>query len=102
MKTLVRSLPELLDGQGISGFFLKLDEKGSLRVISGINPFASEYSLEPGKVFRTPSMIFTYSDAGKGQASRNLHRWAIKYGVLDGTGSRLTLLNNWEATRFQF
>ena len=83
-------------------FLFEADEKGSLRLISGINPFASEYSLEPGKVFRTPSMIFTYSDKGKGQASRNLHRWAMKYGVLDGTGSRLTLLNNWEATGFNF
>ena len=83
-------------------FLFEVDEKGSLRVISGINPFASEYSLEPGKVFTTPSMIFTWSDKGKGQASRNLHRWATKYGVLDGTGSRMTLLNNWEATGFSF
>jgi len=41
-------------------------------------------------------MIFTYSAKGKArQAQLTL---AIKYGVLDGTGSRLTLLNNWEAT----
>ena len=83
-------------------FLFEVDEKGSLRVISGINPFASEYSLEPGIVFRTPPMIFTCSSSGKGQASRNLHQWATKYGVLDGTGSRLTLLNNWEATGFNF
>jgi alpha-galactosidase len=83
-------------------FLFEVDEKGSLRIISGINPFASEYSLEPGEVFRTPSMIYTYSDKGKGQASRNLHSWAKKYGILDGTGSRLTLLNNWESTGFNF
>jgi len=83
-------------------FLFEVDEKGSLRIISGINPFASEYMLEPGKAFKTPSMIFTYSATGKGQASRNLHHWAIKYGILDGTGSRLTLLNNWEATYFDF
>ncbi len=83
-------------------FLFEVDEKGSLRVISGINPFASEYSLEPGKVFKTPSMIFTFSSNGKGQASRNLHHWATKYGILDGTGTRLTLLNNWEATGFNF
>jgi alpha-galactosidase len=83
-------------------FLFEVDEKGSLRVISGINPFASEYSLEPGRVFKTPSMIYTWSAAGKGQASRNLHLWARKYGVLDGTGSRLTLLNNWESTGFNF
>ncbi|MCJ7449273.1 MAG: alpha-galactosidase [Bacteroidales bacterium] len=83
-------------------FLFEVDEKGSLRVISGINPFASEYTIEPGRVFKTPSMILTYSTSGRGQASRNLHRWAIKYGVLDGTGTRLTLLNNWEATGFNF
>jgi alpha-galactosidase len=83
-------------------FLFEVDEKGSLRVISGINPFASEYSLEPARVFRTPPMIFTYSDKGKGQASRNLQRWAINFGVLDGTGSRMTLLNNWETTGFNF
>jgi len=83
-------------------FLFEVDEKGSLRVISGINPFASEYTLEPGRVFKTPSMIITYSASGRGQVSRNLHRWAIKYGILDGTGTRLTLLNNWEATGFSF
>ncbi len=83
-------------------FLFEIDEKGSLRVISGINPFASEYTLDPGRIFTTPSMIFTYSTTGKGIASRNLHRWAQNYGVLDGTGSRLTLLNNWEATGFNF
>jgi len=83
-------------------FLFEIDEKNSLRVISGINPFASEYSLQPGQVFRTPSMIFTLTDRGTGQASRNLHRWAISHGILDGTGSRYTLLNNWEATGFSF
>ena len=83
-------------------FLFEIDEKNSLRVISGINPFASEYSLQPGRVFRTPSMIYTFTGKGTGQASRNLHRWAINHGVLDGTGSRYTLLNNWEATGFNF
>ena len=83
-------------------FLFEVDEKGSLRVISGINPFASEYSLQPGVSFITPSLIFTYSSCGTGQASRNLHRWALNYGILDGRGTRYTLLNNWEATYFDF
>lgn len=83
-------------------FLFEIDEKNSLRVISGINPFASEYSLQPGQVFKTPSMIYTFTGKGMGQASRNLHRWAINHGVLDGTGTRFTLLNNWEATGFNF
>jgi alpha-galactosidase len=97
---------ELIAGTlGWSGnfqFVFEVDEKGSLRVISGINPFASEYSMQPGKPFKTPSFIFTYSNHGKGQASRNLHHWATNYGILDGTKTRLTLLNNWEATGFNF
>jgi len=97
---------ELIAGTlGWSGnfqFVFEVDEKGSLRIISGINPFASEYTLQPGKTFKTPSFIFTYSNHGKGQASRNLHRWAANYGIMDGNKPRLTLLNNWETTYFNF
>jgi alpha-galactosidase len=97
---------ELIAGTlGWSGnfqFVFEVDEKNSLRVISGINPFASEYTILPGKPFKTPSFIFTYSNRGKGLASRNLHHWAANYGVLDGTKTRLTILNNWEATGFNF
>ncbi|MEI6048186.1 MAG: alpha-galactosidase [Bacteroidota bacterium] len=97
---------ELIAGTlGWSGNFrllFEIDEKSSLRVISGINPFASEYSLEPGRTFKTPSFIFTYSSKGKGLASRNLHHWARNYGIIDGNKSRFTLLNNWETTFFNF
>lgn len=80
----------------------EIDNEGSLRMISGINPFASEYRLEPNENFVTPEFIFTFSKEGKGLASRNLHNWARNYGVMNGNGSRLTLLNNWEATYFSF
>jgi alpha-galactosidase len=83
-------------------FLFEVDEKNSLRVIAGINPFASEYALDPGKSFITPSFIFTYSEQGKGLASRNLHHWAVNYGIMDGNKSRYTLLNNWETTYFNF
>ncbi|MDL2208650.1 alpha-galactosidase, partial [Parabacteroides sp. OttesenSCG-928-O15] len=69
---------------------------------SGINPYGSEYTLPPGEVFQTPEFVFTYSSEGKGQASRNFHRWALKYQLKDGDKSRMTLLNNWEATYFDF
>lgn len=83
-------------------FTFEMDNVNSLRVISGINPFASEYKLPAGQVFATPAFIFTYSDKGRGAASRDLHRWAIKYGIMDGDKPRYTLLNNWEATGFKF
>lgn len=83
-------------------FTFEVDNKNELRVISGINPYASEYSLPAGEVFRTPEFIFTYSMNGKGQASRNFHDWARKYQLKDGEQTRMTLLNNWEATYFDF
>ena len=83
-------------------FSFELDNKNSLRISSGINPYASEYTLQPGKTFTTPSFIYTFSNKGKGLASRNLHAWARKYGIKDGEEPRLTLLNNWETTFFNF
>jgi alpha-galactosidase len=83
-------------------FDFEKDAYGNLRVISGINPFASTYTLQPGLSFVTPSFIYTYSNKGKGQASRDLHDWARKYRLMNGTGERFTLLNNWEATYFDF
>ena len=80
----------------------EIDNSNSLRMISGMNPFGSEYSLSSNENFVTPEFIFTFSNRGKGQASRDFHQWARKYGVLDGNGNRLSLLNNWEATYFDF
>jgi alpha-galactosidase len=83
-------------------YTFEVDQRNGLRVRSGINPFASEYHLQPGEVFKTPEFIFTYSLQGKGQASRNLHRWARNYDILEGKGKRMVLLNNWEATHTSF
>jgi alpha-galactosidase len=81
---------------------LEVDPLNNLRLIAGINPYASAYTLGKGQEFNTPLFVYTYSDKGKGEASRQMHRWARKYRVMQGNGSRLTLLNNWEATFFDF
>lgn len=81
---------------------LELDYQNNLRIISGINNYASPYNLKPGEEFVTPSFIHLLSSKGKGFASRQLHDWARNYRLLDGKGDRLTLLNNWEATYFDF
>ncbi|WP_234734413.1 alpha-galactosidase [Tellurirhabdus bombi] len=80
----------------------EVDPLRNLRLISGINPYASEYTLAPNKEFVTPAFLFTYSASGTGTASRNMHRWARKHRIPQGEGNRLTLLNNWEATFFDF
>jgi len=81
---------------------LELDALDNLRVIAGINNYASAYELKAAEEFATPALLYTFSATGKGNASRQLQRWARKYRILDGQGSRLTLLNNWEATKFNF
>lgn len=83
-------------------FTFEVDQLGKLRVISGINPYFSEYTVKGGESFKTPEFIFTLSNNGKGQASRNLHDWARNYQVHKGNDDRMTLLNNWEATYFDF
>ena len=80
----------------------EIDPYGNLKLIAGINPFASEYSLKAGEKFETPAFVYAYSAKGAGDASRNMHNWARKYKLFDGEGNRLTLLNNWEATYFDF
>ena len=83
-------------------FTFEVDNVHNLRVISGINPYASRYELKPGETFTTPEFIFTRSDEGTGKASRNFHAWARNYQLKDGKGDRMTLLNNWENTGFKF
>ncbi len=81
---------------------LELDNQDNLRIIAGINNYASPYTLKSGEVFTTPAFLSVLSTRGKGEASRKLQSWARNYKLLDGKGSRLTLLNNWEATYFDF
>lgn len=73
-----------------------------LRITAGINNFASTYTLKPGEELVTPRFVYTYTNQGKGQASRNIQRWARNYQILEGNGERSTLLNNWETTYFDF
>ena len=84
-------------------FQCAFDDFGSgIRALCGVNPFASAYHLEPGQTFTTPKMIWVWSANGLGDMSRKFHRWARDYGLRDGHKTRTVLLNNWEATGFNF
>ena len=74
----------------------------NLHLVAGINPYQSAYRLRPITPFAAPRFIYTISYEGKGRGSRNLQRWLCDHALLDGHGDRLTLLNNWEATYFDF
>lgn len=81
---------------------LEMDPQNNLRIIAGMNNYASDYFLPADKDFETPKFLYLLSHEGKGEASRKLHAWARNYKIPDGNGNRLTLLNNWEATYFDF
>lgn len=81
---------------------LELDPSNNLRLIAGINNYSADYTLKAGVEFATPKFVYTLTNKGKGEASRNLQNWARKYKIVDGNGPRLTLLNNWESTYFDF
>jgi alpha-galactosidase len=78
------------------------DNAENVRAVCGVNPFASEYHLNPGETFTTPKMIWVWSANGLGEMSRKLHAWARDFGMRDGHKTRAVLLNNWEATGFDF
>ena len=83
-------------------FTFEVDHDNQLRVLAGINPDASTYTLDRGKTFKTPEFIFTLSIQGTGQGSRNFQRWALNHRLYMAQEDRMTLLNNWENTYFDF
>ena len=80
----------------------QMDEAGHLYILSGIHPSGAEYTLGKGETFVTPEMVWTYSLKGAGQASRNLHDWARRFGMYDASMHTPTLLNSWEGAYFSF
>lgn len=78
------------------------DNATEVRALCGINSFDSAYHLPVDETFTTPKMIWVWSGHGLGEMSRKLHGWARDFGMRDGHKSREVLLNNWEATGFDF
>ncbi|HEY3861593.1 MAG TPA: alpha-galactosidase [Verrucomicrobiae bacterium] len=74
----------------------------AMRALCGVNPFDSAYHLEPNETFTTPVMLWVWSAHGLGEMSRKMHDWARDFGLRGGHKIREVLLNNWEATGFDF
>ena len=83
-------------------FTFEVDNQHVLRVVSGINHDASSYLLRKGDVFRTADFYFTLSQNGTGEGSRRFQRWMMNHQLHKAKDDRMTLLNNWENTYFDF
>ena len=80
------------------------DQMDSVRVVSGINPELFRWTLEPGEAFTCPEAILSFTHTGLGQLSRNYHRFIREHIARSAWNhkTRPVLLNNWEATYFNF
>ncbi len=74
------------------------------RVQAGIQSAGFCKTLKDGEKFYTPQAVLSFSDNGKNGVSGNMHSF-VKNHIVRGTWKskeRPVLLNNWEATYFDF
>lgn len=74
------------------------------RCLMGINSCDFSWLLEPGEIFTAPEVVMVYSDSGIGKMSRTFHD-LYRNNLIRGEyrdKRRPILINNWEATYFDF
>lgn len=90
-----------------SGNFLaevETDQMNQIRAVMGIHPGHFGYHLNKGETFTAPEVLLSYSGEGLEQLSHNYHR-IYREHVCRGRyvkEPRPVLVNNWEATYFDF
>ncbi len=90
-----------------SGNFIaevELTPNDQVRMLMGISPYHFEWNLKQGEEFVTPEVVLVYSDAGIGKMTRNLHDFYRNHLIRSTykDKKRPILINNWEATYFDF
>lgn len=90
-----------------SGNFLamaQISQFDSVRMVMGIHPEGFEWVLEPGTCFQAPEVVCVYSDEGLGKMSRTFHDLYREHLIRSPYlhRERPILINNWEATYFDF
>ena len=87
-------------------FQISADENafGTTRLTAGLNPRTFTWQLNPGEQFQSPEALLVYSQSGLNAMSQTFHR-LIRRRVCRGywrDRERPVLINNWEATYFDF
>lgn len=83
---------------------IELTQLGYPRIVMGINPELFSWTLKENDEFYTPEVILSYSSCGFEKLSHNFHN-IIRNNVCRGKYKlieRPVLINNWEATYFEF
>ncbi|WEB20499.1 alpha-galactosidase [Lactobacillus gasseri] len=90
-----------------SGNFIsqvEVDEWGQSRLMTGINPATFKWKLAPNQDFSTPEAVLFYSKQGFNGLMKQTHNFVKKH-IIDQKWQqrdRLIVINNWEATYFDF
>ena len=81
-----------------------LDQFGFIHAEMGINPYNFKWKLEAGDSFATPEAVMTYSAEGLGAMTRSFHNLYRNHLIRSKFlhKKRPILINNWEATYFNF
>ena len=83
---------------------IELTQLNQVRMLMGINSEYFNWELKPNEQFSTPEVILSYSDSGMETLSHNFHN-VIRNNICRGEyklSERPVLINNWEATYFDF
>ena len=82
----------------------QLDQFDSVRAVVGINDENFAWRLEPAERFTAPEVAIVYSDEGIGKMSRSFHDLWRAHLIRGEYRDKMRpiLINNWEATYFDF
>lgn len=89
---------------GNHSFEIEKDQFDQTRVIAGINSYNFSWELAPNESFQAPEVLLAYSSQGLNEMSKNYHQ-VIREHIVRGKfkhKEREILVNNWEATYFDF
>ena len=89
---------------GNFGCEAEVDQYGQTRIAMGIQSEYFSYPLSPGESFTAPEAVLCFSSEGFSALSHRFHR-LIRHHVCRGSHKlkkRPLLINNWEATYFDF
>lgn len=90
-----------------SGNFIsqvQVDEWHTSRLMTGINPKYFNWKLDSHQSFGTPEAVFFYTDAGYNGLMNETHHFARHHIIASKwlNAKRPIVINNWEATYFNF
>ena len=90
-----------------SGNFIAQAERTQfdmVRMVMGIHQEEFCWNLKPGEVFQVPEVVLTYSGQGLGKMTRSFHDFYRNHMIRSPYNhkKRPILINNWEATYFDF